>query len=104
MIQSLTEIAPLSSWAILVLSTLCFVGGFVAYGHARLARKGLGEPLDGPAGSGPVPTMARWMVALLAAGVMLWGVLLGWPVLLLVILGAVAAVPLAIEGAVRLLG
>lgn len=104
MLQSFTEIAPLSSWAILALSTACFVGGFLAYSHAQLAWRGFGERMDGPAGSGTVPTMARLAVALLAIGFALWGVLLGWSTLVLVTLGAAAAAALGIEAVVRVLG
>lgn len=104
MLQRFTEIAPLTDWAILALSTACFVGGFLAYSHAQLAWRAFGERMDGPAGSGTVATMSRWAVALVAAGFVLWGVLLGWSVLVLVVLGALGAAALGVEAVVRAIG
>ena len=104
MLQRFTEIAPLWSWAVLALSTACFVAGFLAYSHAQLAWRAFGERPDGPGGSGTVATMARLAVALLAAGFLLWGVLLGWSALVLVAFGAIAATALGIGAIVRVLG
>lgn len=101
--EKLTQIAPLSSWAVLAGATALFVGAFVAYSHAQLAARAFGESFGGPASPGTLATTARWTVALLSGGFALWGVLLGWPTLVVVILCAAAAVPLGIEAAVRLL-
>lgn len=103
MIEKLTEIAPLTSWAILAASTALFVAGFLAYSHAQLAWRAFGERPRGPGDSGTVATMGRWAVALVAGGFLLWGVLLGWSTLGLVALGAAAAVAVGVEVAVRVL-
>lgn len=104
MLSKLTSIAPLSSWAMLAAATFLFVAGFVAYSHAQLTWRGFGGRPDGVAGSGAVSTLGRWAVVCLAVAFLLWGVLLGWPTLLLVVLGSVAAAALGIGLAVRVLG
>lgn len=103
MIEKFTQIAPLSSWAMLAAATVMLVGGFLAFSHAQLAWRAFGERWSGPAGSGTVSTMARWTISLIAGGVLLWGVLLGWSTLSLVLIGAVATVAVVLEAAVRLL-
>lgn len=103
MMERFTQIAPLSSWGILAASTVLLVGGFLAYSHAQLACRAFGERWSGPAGVGTVSTTARWSVSLLAGGVLLWGVLLGWSTLSLVLIGVVATVAVVLEAAVRLL-
>ena len=103
MIEKLTQIAPLSSWAVLAGATALLVGAFVAYSHAQLSVRAFGETFGGPASPGTLATMGRWTVALLAGGIALFGVLLGWPTLVVVILGAAAAVALGVEAVVRVL-
>lgn len=104
MIARLTEIAPLSSWAVLAGATALYVAAFVAYSHAQTAWRAFGERFAGPASAGTVPSMARLTVGLLAGATALFGILLGWPTLAVVILCAAASVPLAVELAVRRLG
>jgi hypothetical protein len=103
MLQRLTEIAPIGSWALLAGSTVSFVCSFLAWSHLLLVRRAYGETFRGPAFPGTLETMARWSVVFLAGGFVTWGALLSWSALALVIIGACGGTALALEAAVRLL-
>jgi hypothetical protein len=103
MLQRLTEIAPIGSWALLAGSTASFICSFLAASHLLLVRRAYGETFRGPAFPGILETMARWSVFFLASGFVGWGALLGWPAFALVIIGACGATALAMEAAVRVL-
>lgn len=104
MLSKLSEIAPLTTWGLIVAAALLLLLGFVAYGHARLTKQAYGEEFQGVAAPGMHETMLRWAVACLTAGLLLWGLTLDWPAVVLVALGGASGAALLLEGWARLRG
>ena len=104
MLDRIAQIAPLSTWGLVLAATLLFVCGFVTFSHAKLAKQAYGESFEGLLAPGILESMVRWTGVLLPAALLLWGIALGWPTLLLAGLGAVAAACLAFEAVARARG
>lgn len=104
MLAKLTEIAPLSTWALTLAAGALLLCGFVTLGHAKLVRQAYEAEYHGVLAPHAMETMSRWTVALLSGGLLLWGVSLHWSVVILGVLGAVAAVALLLEGIARVRG
>lgn len=104
MLDRLAQIAPLSTWGLVLGATLIFVCGFVTFSHAKLVKQAYGETFDGLLAPGTLETMVRWTAVLLPAGLLLWGIALDWPIFLLATLGAVAGGSLLLEAIARVRG
>ena len=102
MLDRFTQIAPLSTWGLVLGATLLLVCGFVTFSHARVVRQAYGESFDGVLSAGVLESMVRWTGVLLPTGLLLWGVALGWPAAVLLGLGAVSALCLGAEIVARL--
>lgn len=104
MLDKIAQIAPLYMWALVLGSTALLLCGFVAFGHAKLVSQAYGETFGGGAAPGMLETMMRWTVILLAGGLLLFGVAVGWPVSVLAALGGVVIATAILEGVARVVG
>lgn len=104
MLDRLAQIAPLSTWGLVLAATLLFVCGFVTFSHAKLVRQAYGEHFEGFLSPGILASMVRWTGVLLPAAFLLWGIALDWPALLLAALGGLSALCLGSEVVARARG
>lgn len=99
--ERLWEVAPPLTWAILTVSSLFYLTGFVLLSHSLVRHKGFGDRYGGLLSPGRLEWAARTGTACLLIGTALWGVELGWPPWALVGLGVLAAVALGLQLAAR---
>jgi Zn-dependent protease len=104
MLDKITQIAPLGTWGLILGSALLLLCGFVAFGHAKVTSQAYKEPFRGGLAAGVLETMMRLTVALVGAGVLLWGISLRWPTAVLAALGGVVAAVLLLEAVARVRG
>ena len=97
MIRRMLSIAPAHVWILVSCAALLLLSAFVVLSHAMMRFKAYESEFNGPLAFGSVETLLRSGVALLAAGLLLWGLALGWPIVLLLGLGLLAALTLAGE-------
>ncbi len=101
MLDRFVQIAPLSTWGLVLGATLLLVCGFVTFSHAKVVRQAYGESFHGLLSPGVFESTIRWTGFLLPAGFLLWGIALHWPLLTLLSLGAVSILCLGAEAAAR---
>ncbi|HET7321420.1 MAG TPA: hypothetical protein VFI96_02925 [Longimicrobiaceae bacterium] len=104
MLSHFLQIAPLSTWAAVLGAAFLLLCGFVLMGHAKVVHKAYGAPFHSAIAPFAMETALRWMTACLSGGFLLWGVALGWPLVLLAALGALVAIALGLETIARLAG
>lgn len=97
MLQSLKEIAPLTTWGLVLAAAMLMLLAFVAFGHAKLVHGAYKQPYRGPLSPTALETSLRWAAILLLTGFVCWGLTLAWPAPILLALAAPAAACLALE-------
>lgn len=91
------SIAPAHVWILVSCSALLLLTAFVLLSHVIVHFKAYDKDFNGLLAFGSVETLIRSGVALLAAGLLLWGLALGWPAAPLIGLAIVSALALAGE-------
>ena len=104
MLSKLAEIAPLGTWALTLGAAALLLFGFVALGHAKVVHGAYKEPFRGGTSPAALETALRWAIAMLAGGLLLWGLSLDWGRGVLAGLGAVAGAALLLELVARARG
>lgn len=100
----LWDVAPPLTWAILSISSLLFLLGFVLLSHTLVRHNAYGDEYGGLLHPGRLEWTARVGTGCLLVGLALWGVELGWGVWPLAGLGLLAVVAFGLELAARVAG
>jgi hypothetical protein len=100
--QMFWEIAPPETWALLGAASTLLLAGFVLLSHSLVRSKSYGDEITGVLAQGRLEWTLRVGVGCLAFGAALWGVVWGWPTGALVVVAAVGAAAVGLEGAARL--
>jgi hypothetical protein len=98
----LWDVAPPLTWAILTITSLFFLLGFVLLSHTLVRHQAYGDRYNGLLSPGRLEWSARVGTGCLLAGLALWGVELGWGVWPLAGLVLLAGLAFGLEVAARL--
>lgn len=90
--QRFWEIAPPTTWGLLILASSCMLAAFVLLSHGLLRKKACGDRWEGSTTPGRLAWSVRTGVALLLVGAALWSLTLGAPWWIAAGLGLVALV------------